>query len=682
MTKWAIFSLFFCFLLLIGIFGNNAKADQTEPTAPPPEQNMPAYLTIGEENQVKKGALRLGTDDVSSPFYYQLEVLGEGARISEVQADNNLKIRKSTGVACVDDTPCGADEYCSYGYCRQDTLYVNADNDKVCIGPCLDIEGSKLEVSGGGMLVSKGSIYAASSDNQAFYGQGDSYGVQGVSSGIDNYGIWAYSALDTALQGFNANYNYSPVYGYSENGYGIYGYNKNSYGLWAGYFEGRVESNADVSGAKFLPTQLQYSLVPFTSGQVAGSYNLGNISVKHFDGTHLWAVDSSKLYKIRAADGFKIFEVSVGSNPTDVIFDGNYIWVTVAGANAVKKLNPYSGGEECSVTITNPQSIVFDSQHYWVTAEDDASGQGILIKVDNTCAQVGEISLTTNSFSLGKIIYNGSYLWALATNDDTGVGSVININPSTDDAMRWKDIGNSPADIFFDNYYYWVTSTDNDSVTRYYLSESKVCSQLDSGGNPVTCQTDAKCSDEGFGACSFAVPQPLGAYNTGDEPSHIAFDGTYIWVTNVVDQNLTRLLAADPSQTENYSLGFTPTGLLFDGTYLWVSSSTGLTKIYSGTGMGSTDLRDTLTLQFNNPLIQQSGSISIDGSGRVGGDMTAEGELEVGVNIWGEEGAGDVRENSGNPLGPGPFNCPAGHFVKNIEVDGDDKVIRIECRPL
>jgi len=203
--------------------------------------------------------------------------------------------------------------------------------------------------------------------------------------------------------------------------------------------------------------------------------------------------------------------------------------------------------------------------------------------------------------SLGKIIYNGSYLWAISSEENM----IVSINPSTGDAVRWSGlVDDNPQDIFFDNYYYWVTGKDNDSITKYYLSDDKVCSQLNSG-SPVSCQTDADCGVGGFGACLFAVPQTFGVYDIGNEPSYITYDGTYIWVANSAEQSITRLLGADPSQSIDYSLGFHPTGLVFDTTYLWISGSTGLTKLYSGSGYGSADLKDTLTLQFNNPLIKQ-----------------------------------------------------------------------------
>ncbi len=591
MSKWAIFCLFFCFLLITAVLclGSQVLADVNDPIAPPPEKNVPAFLNISGEYQVKRGALRLGTDDVTSPFNYQLEVVGEGAKISNVIADENLKVSNAV-----------------------DTLFVDAMNNKVCLGPCLDIAGAKFEISGGGMIVSSDSntgIFAVSSDSEAVYGSGDTVGVQGLASGADNYGIWAESALGTAVEGINQSYNYSSVYGQSDTGHGIYGTNTNLASLWAGYFVGRLESNSDVSGAKFLPTQLQSSLIPFTSGQVSGSYTISDIDgvpiVKYYDGTYLWIVDDSKLHKVRASDGFKIFDVSVGANPTDVLFDGNYIWVTVAGGNEVKKIDPYSGIEKCSFSVTSPQSITFDSQYYWVTASDTRE----LVKVDSDCSQVGSvIDFSSTASSLGKIIYNGSYLWILGIQSATGDDLIFNVNPSDGEAVGYKhDDFNNLQDIFFDNYYYWLVSgEDSNTITRFYFDNSQ--------SPPVV---------------------TYGTYSTGTGPSDIAFDGTYIWVANVAGQSLTRLLAADPFQATSFSLGFTPTGMVFDGTYLWISGSTGLTKIYSGSGYGSTDLSDTLALQNNNPLIQQDGRIDISGSGRIGVDVTAGGELTADNNVWG-----------------------------------------------
>ena len=645
-TQWAFFSLFFC-ICIIGIsVASNVGANISSPTVAPPGDNTPAYINIGDDDQVKAGALRLGTSDDTGSFNYQLEVLGAGALMSEASVVNDLKISESTN-----------------------TLYVDSLNNKVCVGPCVDESGTKLEVSGGAMSVYNSTdigIFSESTGSEAVYGEGlsSSYGVQGFASGLSNYGIRAASTLGIALEGekrYSAT-SASSVAGFSDTGFGLYGINNNPYGLWAGYFDGIVESNSDVTGAKYVPTQLQSSLIPFTSGQVSDRYDISDAVVKRFDGAYLWLAYDNILTKVRAADGFVALEEEVVSSPaiiTDVLYDGVSIWVTADIQDEVVKVNPQSGEHECPavLSITSPKSIAFDGMSYWITAED-GSGNGILVNVDDECAEISTTQLVDSDYALGKIIFNGKYLVILVTHtasveDD---GYIMNVNPSSQESVLWEGlVGSEPADIFFDNYYYWVSDLGDGTMSRFYMSSDKYCSILQDGDREP-CPDDNYCSTAGLGAC-FAWPEPYGTFNmsidhASDEPSSIQFDGTHIWVLNrwidgasVTHDELVGMSAYDPTITKRTPLtdaggeNITPTGMVFDGTDLWLSSGDGLKRAFSGTGHGADNLEQTL--QFQNldvsGLTQQPGNINISGSGYFGSGYTTGGNLEAENNLWGED---------------------------------------------
>jgi hypothetical protein len=69
--------------------GQTVVAEIINPTAQPPDKNTAGYLEISDLDQAKQGPLRLGTNDIASQFNYQLEVLGEGADLSNANIDNN-----------------------------------------------------------------------------------------------------------------------------------------------------------------------------------------------------------------------------------------------------------------------------------------------------------------------------------------------------------------------------------------------------------------------------------------------------------------------------------------------------------------------------------------------------------------------------------------------------------------
>ncbi|MFH1207304.1 MAG: hypothetical protein V1668_01720 [Patescibacteria group bacterium] len=806
------------------------KAAPSGPIAAPPDQNASGYLLIDGSTQAKSGSLRLGSGNVANPFNYQLEVLGEGAQSTEAVLEQNLKVGTASSA-------------------YPGTLFVDAANNKVCVGPCLGISGSKLEVSGGTWSINApnaDALSATSSSAEALYGSSvypsTDPGVQGTSASDDGYGVRAENQSGIAAQGqsgqdvfdkvllyndntttytnvtaaaansarndiyygadqsngflsavgdamyfgrtnpFNSialdvtNYNsvgevwweyctavnagnctawlkvdpvsgpysfkntdpivtkvtiwtslptdwvqnsvngssnmyyvrawvtvsmggtprsigsqmipgyLSSVYGYSQTGYGIYAINANPYGLWAGYFDGQVEGSGDVSGAKLVRTAPQASLVPFTAGQAVDTYNVGKMYFRFFDGTYLWAAYESKIFKIRAADGFKIFELDVSSDVSDMLYDGQYIWMVLSSGDRVKKMNPYDPGQgtgpgECSLDITDPVSIAFDGTYYWVATSGSAGGE--VVKLNSACGIVGSaVHLTDAEGTFTKIIYNGSYLWVLAPDES----NLYNINPSSGKAMFFTGLvtGDS-TDIFYDNYYYWILDASSNTAKRFYLSQNRVCSIKDSEGNNAPCTDDASCSSLGLGGC-FAPPVPMSdngyaGFGTGGTPTDMAFDGTYLWIVNAGDSNITRLNAALPADRSDFALGFEPTGIAFDGTYLYVFGPTGITKIFSGTGYGHTDMSRTLTLQNNTPLTAQSGSFNIAGSGRIGSAMTAGSDLIAASNAWPTAGSGDVIVNPAG-LGAGTKRCPAGHYIKNVVMDGSGRVTKIECRGL
>lgn len=389
-------------------------------------------------------------------------------------------------------------------------------------------------------------------------------------------------------------------------------------------------------------------------------YSARGFSVRHHDGTYVWLTRNAEVYKVRAADGFIVFRVSLAGTPSDVLFDANAVWVTDSDADMVYKLDPYDGSTVCSLSLQAgdaPVSIVFDGRTYWLTA----TGSGDVVQVSNTCGELQRIHVTATPQSLGRIVYNGSYLWVVASADN----GLININPATGNAVLWDNlVGVEPSDIFYDNYNYWVANRGTNSVTAFYLTDAKHCS-LDQS---MTCSTDADCGSNG--GC-FADPQSRGSFSVGNEPVAVTFDGTYVWTANASGSSLTRLLAADPTVREDVPLTFSPLGLLFDKTYLWSTGTgsagdVGLVKLFSGVGYGTDSTTDGLALQSASPLTWQRGSYSISGDARVGQSVNIAGDLD-GDNNWGEAASGDAIFNTNLVVWDGINALPdGGHDVQAL----------------
>jgi len=64
----------------------------------------------------------------------------------------------------------------------------------------------------------------------------------------------------------------------------------------------------------------------------------------------------------------------------------------------------------------------------------------------------------------------------------------------------------------------------------------------------------------------------VGTYDVGNSPRGICFDGEYIWVSNWVSDNLTKL-RIDGSLVGTYPVGGEPLGICFDGANIWVANA-------------------------------------------------------------------------------------------------------------
>jgi YVTN family beta-propeller protein len=59
--------------------------------------------------------------------------------------------------------------------------------------------------------------------------------------------------------------------------------------------------------------------------------------------------------------------IPVGSYPSDVVFDGAFLWVTIGNANTVRKIDINTNSVVATVGAgRNPRSLAFDGAYVWV----------------------------------------------------------------------------------------------------------------------------------------------------------------------------------------------------------------------------------------------------------------------------------------------------------------------------
>ena len=237
---------------------------------------------------------------------------------------------------------------------------------------------------------------------------------------------------------------------------------------------------------------------------------------------------------------WSISNTPVGTSPVGVLFDGTNIWVADENSNDIYKimastgavLQIYPGGH-------GAQYLAYDTVNgnVWITNPGDNN-----VTVINTSS--GNLVSYPSGNSPDGIVFDGSNMW------------VANFSPATVTKMRAADgvilqtipVGTSgvsnPRLLAYDNVAHaiWVTVGGDNKVDK-----------IDSSTGAVT---------------QYAVP---------GSPYAIAFDGTYLWVTQALLNTVAKIRTSDGTILGTYNAGVAPNGIAFDGAFIWITD-----QVYTG----------------------------------------------------------------------------------------------------
>lgn len=435
---------------------------------------------------------------------------------------------------------------------------------------------------------------------------------------------------------------------------------------FAGYFQGRLGSTDEVIGTKFLPTKLQNSLVPYASGFKINDYDVGSIPQDIvFDGTYLWVARTgiTNLLKIRASDGVEVNHYDINGGASNLLFDGSNIWITNGIDNKLTKFSVADGViTQYNVGLVDAinRGMTFDGTDLWVASINKNSVSrfrvldGKEFNCDSTDPGVGVITRCPVGAGPVNIIYDGKYLWV--TNYDDYSVSQLWASVGTEAQRITLGPGTSPQGLVFDGTYVWVTCSGTGKVSKIRAEDG----------------------------------EEINKYTVGSSPSDITFEGTYLWVANAGENTVSKIRVADGKELNcdgtdpgvnpptRCPVGTNPQSIIFDGTYIWTANknSNNLSKLYSGTGWGHTDLSSVINLSPTMPSTPQTGSFSILGSGEIKSNLEVGGNLSADGNAWG--GSDETVPVSGDET----FNCSNGRYLKGITTDANGKLSQLICRQL
>src|SRR5262245_29809999 len=150
-------------------------------------------------------------------------------------------------------------------------------------------------------------------------------------------------------------------------------------------------------------------------------------------------VNPNRLGILRWYGGNEAAEITVGSNPGSLAFDGDHIWVGVGG-NAIKKIRASDGAELGSFPVPSPTAVAFDGANVWVASWTD----GTVTKLRaSDGASMGSFPVGTNPG--GGMVFDGANIWVA----NYGSGDLTKLRAADGGFLGTFAVGAGPATMAF-----------------------------------------------------------------------------------------------------------------------------------------------------------------------------------------------------------------------------------------
>lgn len=268
-----------------------------------------------------------------------------------------------------------------------------------------------------------------------------------------------------------------------------------------------------------------------------------------FDGTDLWAITATLLYRIRPADLAILDEFPFVANLGDISYDGQHLWITNFFSDEVLKVSPVDGAVLGQFAVgDSPRDVLFDGRAIWV-----ANG------LDDTVTRLDPVSgAVLDTIPVGDnpngLAFDGAKLWVCNANDDT----VTSLLASDGSVLGTHLVDDSPFDLVVAGDAVWVACLGDDTLVRLDQADGSLLDIIPAGENLQSvafdgarvwaCDASTGPADEGaLHAFRVLDGEALGAYTGLGDPSvevsplKAMFDGTWLWVTDSDSSVLWRL---------------------------------------------------------------------------------------------------------------------------------------------
>jgi len=387
----------------------------------------------------------------------------------------------------------------------------------------------------------------------------------------------------------------------------------------------------------------------------------GNVGIGISNPTEALSVKGNVSNLLQTGQSLSLVRtVTVGSNPSGVVTQGQYAYVVNGGSNSLSVVNisnPAKSVQVASVAVSSsPSGVAVEGLYAYVSNSGSNNLSVIDISVPTSPVSKGTVSV--GAIPSGVAV-QGHY--AYVSNFGADSLSVVDVsNPTLPVIVGTVTVGVAPSGVAVSGKYAYVSNSGEDTVSIVDISDPSSPSVIgiaDAGSGPegialsghfayVTNGTGDALSV--INVSSPSAPTLVATVLVGISPAGLTVSGRYVYVTNEGDASISIVDVASstlPAVMTTVSVGTSPSSVAVDGRFVYVTNG----------GSASLSIIDIGGVETNGLIAHsaQVGSLQVIMDAEIANNLSIGGGLSVGFGGIVSRGGLDISGNIENIPRPG-----------------------------
>jgi streptogramin lyase len=254
--------------------------------------------------------------------------------------------------------------------------------------------------------------------------------------------------------------------------------------------------------------------------------------------------------------------IDVGSAPIDLTAAMGAVWTSNQVTGDISKVDPASRKQVDTIKISD------DARLSSITAGFDSLW--VLNVQTNSVIRIAPLTKDRTSIDLdgrpSGVTVGGGFVWVTLRTDPA---LLVAIDPSTNDKADSIEVPDNPEDVRFALDAVWVTSDSTNRITKTRLNGDQTEIPIGATSDDMAIGAGkiwvTNKVDDAITRIDLRQPNKNKRMRAGRRPEGVAADDRNVWVVNQGDNSVTRFDAHSPyKELERYTVGEKPSDVVVD----------------------------------------------------------------------------------------------------------------------